>query len=112
MWQHLNKLWAYDPNKIKKWQFTLFGYHHHSFLVFLFLWQFLLKVGAKFNNTTESACKEEDFWAGVSSSTIQALQEPWAYGPDFLMFQYDPAQYFKDIKNMCLYFKKNAHWYA
>ena len=41
------------------------------------------------------------FWGGVSTSTVLGLQEEWAYGPDFLLFQYTGRQYFRQIRQMC-----------
>ena len=40
------------------------------------------------------------FWGGVSTSTVLGLQEEWAYGPDFLLFQYTARQYFTQIRQM------------
>ena len=41
------------------------------------------------------------FWREVSTSTVRALQEDWAYGPDFLLFQYSATQYFREIRKKC-----------
>ena len=37
----------------------------------------------------------------MSASTVRDLQEPWAYGPDLLLFQYSAQDYFREIKKAC-----------
>ena len=60
-----------------------------------------MQAGSKKNTSPTWACKEEVFWRGVSTSTVRALQESWAYGPDFLLFQYSANEYFGQIRKTC-----------
>ena len=62
---------------------------------------FHFQVGLRANSSPSWGCKEEVFWAGVTPSTVLGLQEDWAYGPDFLLFQYTARQYFRQIRQMC-----------
>ena len=53
------------------------------------------------HSSKSSSCREAQFWSSVPPGLVERLGEPWAYGPDLLMFQYTAGQYFRDIKEKC-----------
>jgi len=49
----------------------------------------------------KSSCREAEFWAQVSPTIIRNLKASWAYGPDFVLFQYSTTDYWREIKEKC-----------
>jgi len=62
-----------------------------------------VKGGVQINSQlqSKSSCREAEFWSQVSPTIIHNLKASWAYGPDFLLFQYSTTDYWRQIKEKC-----------
>ena len=52
----------------------------------------------KLNSAHAATSTEQKFWREVEKDLILLLEEPWAYGNDFQMFEYSVRDYMKTLE--------------